>query len=253
MKVSIITVCFNSADTIRDTIESVTAQDYKDVEYIVIDGGSTDDTLEIINEYADSVSHLISESDKGIYDAMNKGIAAATGDVAGFLNADDFFASNDVVKRIADSFVRDSLDVCYGDLLYVDRTDTDRIVRVWKSREFDLQLLSRGWIPAHPTFYAKRELLAVGFDLKYQIAADYDLMLGVLNQNGLVVGYLSSVLVKMRSGGMSNGSWRDIVKQNLEILEAAKKRGIPMPPIRWLGRKLFDRLGQRFKARTTSD
>lgn len=248
MKVSIITVCFNSSDTIRDTIESISEQEYKDIEYIIIDGGSTDATLNIIKEYGDTVSVLISEKDDGVYDAMNKGISVATGDVVGFLNADDYLASQHTIKNLADRFIEDSLDVCYGDLHYVDKCNKNSITRVWKPMEFDLKLLSKGWIPPHPSFYAKRKLLTDGFDLRYKIAADYDLMLGVLTQKGLSIGYLPSVLVKMRTGGISNGSWRTLIKQNLEILDAAKKRGITLPPMRWLVRKLIDRLRQRIKA-----
>lgn len=249
MKISIITVCLNSDSTIRDAIESVRAQDYPEIEYIIIDGESTDNTLGIIKEYEDTVSILISDRDEGIYDGMNKGITVATGDIIGFLNADDYFASNDVIRHIADRFIQDSVDACYGDLIYVDRWDTNRVVRVWESREFDAQLLDTGWIPPHPTFYAKRRLLADGFDLKYRSAADYDLMLGILTQEEIDVGYLPRVLVKMRTGGISNHSWGNIVKQNLEIWDAAKKRNITLHPMQWLVRKLLNRAAQRIKAR----
>ena len=184
MKISIITSVFNNVTTIRDAVESVLSQTYDDIEYIVIDGASTDGTTEVIKDYGDRVHKFVSEPDKGIYDGLNKGIAHATGDVIGFLHSDDLYADPNVVTRVAQVFQEENAEAVYGDLIYTSKTDTTKVLRYWKSRDFEHRLLARGWMPAHPTFFVKRSLYEQygNFDITYRIAADYDFMLRVLSR-----------------------------------------------------------------------
>lgn len=182
MRVSIITVCFNSASTVRDTIESVVAQSHADIEYIVIDGGSTDDTLKILGQYRPHIATLISEPDRGIYDAMNKGIALATGDVIGMINSDDFYACSGSIAKVVKALEDDTLDACFGDLCYVDQQDTSKIVRYWKAGEYRPGAFAHGWCPPHPSFFVRRRVYErLGyFNLNYRIAADAELMMRFL-------------------------------------------------------------------------
>ena len=206
MKISIITVCYNSAQTISDTLQSVGDQTYKDIEHIIIDGGSTDRTLEIVAVHGGHVAKLISEKDNGIYDAMNKGITLATGDVIGFLNSDDVFAEVDVVSTIAKTMADPSIDACYGDLDYLLRTDTSSIVRHWSSGEFSQKKLKKGWMPPHPTLFLRRTVIENwgGFDTSFKISADYDAILRYFSQGKIQTAYIPRVLTKMRMGGVSN-------------------------------------------------
>lgn len=250
MKISIITVTLNSVEYIEDCIKSVISQDYKDVEYIIIDGGSTDGTIEIIKRYRNKILIWISEPDRGIYDAMNKGISMATGDVVGFINADDVYYGTDVLKSIA-SFMSDSnIDACYSDLIYVDKKDLNNVVRYWRSCPFVPGLINKGWVPAHPTFYVRRKVYDQygGFDLKYQLAADFELMARFLENYGIRAIYVPKIFVKMRVGGATNKSVRNIVKQNMEIFHACKKNNIKISIPLFLINKLISRLNQfRFK------
>lgn len=227
MKISIITVCFNSAKTISDTLSSVEKQTYKNIEHIVIDGGSTDDTLAIVVSQGAHVARLESGVDKGIYDAMNKGLALATGDVIGFLNSDDIFANTEVVARIAETMKNPSIDACYGDLIYVDQRDMSKVVRYWKSGEFNRGNFFRGWVPAHPTFYARRKVYREfgGFDLNINLAADFDILLRFFEVHKISSEYIPEILIKMRLGGVTNASWNSILRQNREIAEIFKKYG----------------------------
>lgn len=205
MKISVITVVKNAAGTVLDTVASVKAQDYPDVEHIVIDGGSCDGTLELlIGPHAPS--HLISEPDRGVYDGFNHGLAAATGDVIGFLNGDDVFDSSSVLSQLAAAMEKDALDAVYGDLVYVDRRDLSRVVRYWQAGEYAQRGVRLGWMPPHPTLYARRDFLqGVGqFDDTYRIAGDYEFFLRMAAVPGGRFGYLPSVMVRMRAGGMSN-------------------------------------------------
>ena len=156
MKVSIITITYNSAATVEDTIRSVLSQDYPFVEYIIVDGASRDATLDIVHRYSDKIARIISEPDKGIYDAMNKGVLAATGDVVGILNSDDFYADSSVISDIVKTMNQEHSDACYADLVYVDKDDTNRVVRTWKSGSYTPGFFLRGWMPPHPTFFVKR-------------------------------------------------------------------------------------------------
>ncbi len=206
MKISVITPCFNSETTIRDTIESVLSQDYSDIEYIIVDGGSKDDTLSIIKEYGDRISKVISERDEGIYDAMNKGISVASGDVVAILNSDDFYADVSVLSDVAAAFNGGIVDSIYGDLDYVDWRETKKIVRKWRAGKHTWKSFRYGWHPPHPTFFVKRDLYdQLGtFREDLKIAADYELMLRFIYVNKITMSYLPKVLVKMRDGGASS-------------------------------------------------
>lgn len=208
MKVSIITVCFNSASTIASTIQSVKSQDFNNIEHLIIDGKSTDNTLEIVK--LNSINCVIhSEKDDGMYDAMNKGIMLSTGDIIGILNSDDFYANSSIISKVVNLFQHENCDAVYGDLVYVDANDTARITRKWVSGKFDKRNFLFGWMPPHPTFFVKREVyLKYGlFNLYVYTAADYELMLRLLYKFNIKVAYLQEILVKMRSGGASNISF----------------------------------------------
>ncbi len=223
MKISIITVCYNSASTIEDTIKSVISQDYADLEYIIIDGGSTDETLKIVGKYQDKIAKVVSEPDRGIYDAMNKGIKLASGDIVGIINSDDFYSDNKVLDKVA-GVISGGVDACYGDLAYVNRQDVSKQVRYWKAGEYEKRKLSYGWIMPHPVFFVKKEVYnRFGlFNLSFKIAADYELMLRFLLK-GISVVYIPETLVCMREGGHSAenlkqrmAGWREI-KSSWEV------------------------------------
>lgn len=246
MKISVITATWNSALTIMDTIKSLNAQDYSDIEYIIIDGASTDATLDIVNLYGHRVTAIVSEQDKGIYDALNKGIALATGDVVGFLHSDDLFADDRVLSRIAEEFCKGPTGAVYGDLNYVSKYDTTKIIRRWISGSFKRGRFRNGWMPPHPTFYMRREhYLSLGsFDLKFSIAADYDSMLRYLWTNNISAAYIPRVLVNMRVGGKSNGSLVNIFSKTREDRVAMIENGIS--PIRGLLFKNLSKIQQFF-------
>ena len=245
MKVSIITVSFNSALTIKDTINSVLSQTYQDIEYIIIDGASSDKTLDIIKSYNGKLTY-ISEKDGGIYDAMNKGIALATGDVIGTLNADDFYTNENVLEEIAQLFMDSNVEACFGDLVYVDQKSTNKIVRYWKSRDYILGLFKSGWMPAHPTFFVRKSVYdrLGGFNLEYRIAADFELLFRFIEQNEINTKYLPKVLVKMRLGGTTNKSLSNILRQNKEIISTLKKYYPDFSVLKFIFKKLSDRFFQ---------
>ncbi len=245
MKVSIITVCFNSAETIEETIRSVMSQDYRDIEYIIVDGGSSDGTLDILKKYSKKIHKLISEPDSGIYDAMNKGIGLATGEILGFLNSGDVYLSQTIIEQIVKSIKAQNADCCYGDLQYVAKNDLQKILRRWKSQPYSDGLFEKGWHPPHPTFYAKKYVFdEYGcFDLNYKISADYELMLRFLKKHGLKSCHIPEVLIKMRSGGKSNRNLWQILKANIECYQAWKKNGLKVSPLIML-RKPFSKLTQ---------
>jgi len=226
MKVSIITVCYNSSVTIRDTIESVLAQDYTDIEYIIIDGASRDNTLDIINEYRNRIAHVVSEPDRGIYDAMNKGIKIASGDVVGVLNSDDFFSSNQSVSKLVAGFT-DNTDAVYADLVYVKQQDKTKLSRLYSSASFSPWKIRFGFMIPHPTFYAKRSLFdKLGFyKLDYRVAADFELMARFFKA-GIRVNRINSVIVSMREGGISSAGLKWRIHQNMEISRACNENGI---------------------------
>lgn len=228
MKISIVTVCLNAAATVRDAVDSVAAQSHLDIEYIVIDGGSTDGTLNLLKSSNGRISRLLSEKDKGLYDAMNKGAGLCTGEVIGFLNADDVYASEYVISKIAHCFEEPSIGACYGDLEYVARSDTSKIQRRWTSGEFRPGSFAEGWAPPHPAFFVRRERFADsgGFNLRFRVAADNDLMMRLLEVERIKCAYISEVFIKMRSGGASNCSLRNILQGNLEIWRALNENGL---------------------------
>lgn len=217
MKISIITVAYNSASTIRDTIDSVLKQTYTDIEYIVVDGLSKDDTVDIVKSYGTKITTFVSEKDKGIYDAMNKGIALATGDVIGILNSDDFYIDEHVIQHIVDSFTP-TIDAVYADLVYVDQNNTNKITRKWKSGMYAKGYFFKGWMPPHPTFFVRKEIYEKfgNYSLKLRSAADYELMLRVIHKHQINLAYLPKVIVKMRAGGESNASFSNRLRANKE-------------------------------------
>lgn len=228
MNITIITAVYNRAETIGQALESVAAQDYRDVEHIVIDGASTDGTLVEIKNRARPGMRVISEPDEGIYDALNKGIAAATGDVVGLMHSDDFFAYSDVLSDVAHSFEDTGADAVYGDLDYVSASDPGKIIRSWKSGAFSRRKIARGWMPPHPTLFVRREVfdrLGV-YDTSYRIAADYDAILRWFGKGGITPAYLPKVLVKMRVGGESNRSIERILRKSREDYRALRSSGV---------------------------
>ena len=246
MKITVITATFNSALTIEDTINSLISQDYPDIEYIIVDGASTDNTLDIVRSYGERIDVVVSEKDDGIYDAFNKGIARATGEIVGFLNSDDFFTDSRVLSRIADAFSIQSTDAVYGDLNYVSKFDTTKIVRRWVSGSFKRSSFKYGWMPPHPTFYMRRKhyLLLGSFNLKFSISADYDSMLRYLWANNLNATYIPSVLITMRVGGKSNQNLINILKKTNEDMDIMVENGIP--PVRGVLLKNLFKIKQFF-------
>ena len=222
MKISIITPCYNSELTLEDTIESVLSQDYPNVEYIIIDGGSHDNTISIIEKYKDEISMVISEKDDGIYDAMNKGIQISTGDIVGILNSDDFYAHEKVLSKIAKSFLQNGCDAVYSDLQYISKQNKTKLVRNWKSEEFKLSKFKWGWMPPHPTFFLKKEsyIKFGSYDTRLTLSADYELMLRMLYKYQLKPIYIPEVMVKMRIGGKGNSSLLQRIRANIEDRKA---------------------------------
>ena len=241
MKVSIVTATYNSASTLEDTLRSVLCQSYDNYELIIKDGGSRDRTLEIAKGYETKFGgrlKILSSPDKGIYDAMNQGIAAATGDIIGILNSDDMYFDETVLSAIATAFEDNTVDAVCGDLIFVDSNDTQSIVRTWKGSPY--KSFRKGWHPAHPTFYAKKELFEEygAFDTGFDVSADFELMLRFIEKNGARVKYLDKVFVRMRQGGESTGSIKNIISGNKNIIRAFKKNGISVPAFYTL-RRLF--------------
>lgn len=227
-KVSIITVCRNSAETIRETIESVLEQDYPNLEYVIVDGASNDGTVDIIREYEDDVDIFISEPDTGIYNAMNKGIGAATGAVVGMLNAGDVYTDKSVVSRLLCSMEESGADSVYASLVIVDARDANSIVRYYNSGNFHPGRLRYGWMPAHPTFFARREVYERygGYAEDYRIAADFEMMVRLLYKARISYSYLPEVVVRMRTGGVStSGLWSSWILNN-EIVRACRENGL---------------------------
>jgi glycosyltransferase involved in cell wall biosynthesis len=251
-KVSIITVCFNSAKTIRDTIKSVLSQDYPNIEYIVIDGGSNDQTLEIIKEYADRIAVIVSEIDHGIYDAMNKGITLASGDIVGMLNSDDVYINKYVVSELMKKMQDAKADSVFADLVIVDPDNLNKVLRYYDSSYFKPSKFRFGWMPAHPTFFVKKALYdKVGpYSLDYQISADYEMLIRLLWVQKASYAYMQKPVVRMRYGGASTADLSRNLLLNREIVQACKANGIytnlflvllKIPAKLWglIGRKFF--------------
>ena len=231
-KISIITVCYNSAKTIEDTIQSVINQTYDNIEYIIIDGLSTDNTLEIVNKYQDKIFKVVSEKDAGLYDAINKGIGLATGEIIANINSDDFYIDNNVIADVVAKMEEDKSDTLYADLYYVDAVDTNKITRNWVSGEYKSGMFFKGWMPPHPTFFVRKSVYdSYGkFNLELKSAADYEIMLRFIHKHECSIAYLPRVVVKMRVGGVSNSSIKNRLKANREDKRAWEMNGIKPKP-----------------------
>ena len=228
LHISVITAVLNRAGTLGATLRSVRDQDWPDVEHIVIDGGSADGTLAVLDAYKDGISKIISEPDRGLYDALNKGIRQASGDVIGFMHADDEFASPDALSRVASAFEDPAVGAVYGDLVYVGKDDVSRIVRYWRAGQYQRAQLTQGWMPPHPTFYVRRDVYSRfgTFDTRYRIAADYENMLRILWRGRVQAAYIPEVLVRMRMGGLSNLSLFNVLCKSREDYAALRQNGI---------------------------
>lgn len=246
MKISIVTAVFNRAGTIANALRSVETQSYRTVEHIIQDGGSTDGTLDIIRQSHASSVQLVSEPDGGIYDAINKGISRASGDIIGLMHSDDFFVHDEVLERVAEAFHDPAVDGVYGDLDYVSASDTGKIVRRWRSGPYRPDLLKHGWMPPHPTLYLRREVFDCWglYDTSMRIAADYEAMLRYLVKGDIHLAYIPEVLVKMRVGGESNRSLARILQKSREDYTALRRYDVG--GINTLLAKNFSKLEQFF-------
>lgn len=246
MKVSIITVCYNAEKTIRDTIESVISQSYSDIEYLVIDGGSSDGTMDIVNEYRDAIGVIVSEKDNGLYDAMNKGISLATGELIGVLNSDDVFYSACTIEEIA--ALAQNADGVYADIGFYNEALSKK-TRHYSSKRFHKAKFSRGFMPAHPSCYLKRDIISkVGdYSLDYKIAADFDYLVRVFSLPHVSLNYLEKEVVKMREGGVSTSGFSANILLNKEIIHSCKKNGVPCSWISILSKYPEKLLGLVFK------
>ena len=227
MKVTLITVAYNSAKTIRKTLESIAAQDYPNIEHIVVDGASKDNTVEIVKEFA-HVQKLISEPDKGMWDGLNKGLALAEGDIVGMLNSDDVYADNTIISQVVAAFKQYQVDTIYGDIQFVSAKDPSKVVRYYSSKHFHPRKFRYGYMPAHPSFFVKREIYEKygHFKADYKIAADYDLMIRFLKVHQVSYKYLDLMMVNMLIGGLSNDSLKSIYILNKEIVRTCRENGI---------------------------
>jgi len=246
-EVTIITACFNSEASIAATVESVLAQTFPDIEYLVIDGGSRDGTLARIEPYRDRIRKIVSEKDRGIYDAINKGVQSASGEIIGFLHSDDRFRHPGAVEQLVEQLEREQTDGIYSDLEYIRGSGGEAsVLRHWKSRPFHPGLLAQGWMPPHPTLYLRRRVYerVGGFDLRYRIAADYDFILRAFREPGFRFSYLPEVTVQMQTGGASNGSLGRILQKSREDYEILSRHGLS--PLSTLLRKNLSKIPQFF-------
>lgn len=245
MKISIITVAFNAIETLADTIKSVASQTHAEIEHIIIDGASTDGTQELVACYASSISHFLSEPDKGIYDAMNKGLGLATGEVIGFLNADDVYANKDVLQRVAQIMAHNELDAVFGDAEFVNPARPARSVRRYRSDRFRPDRIAWGWMPAHPALFLRREVYTRfgGFRTDYRIAGDFELVARIFQDGSIQYRHVDEVWVRMQTGGISTAGWRNTVLLNREVLRACRENHIPTSLLKILSKypvKLFE-------------
>lgn len=228
MKISVITAVYNSEATIGEAIRSVASQSWEDIEHIIIEGCSKDNSLQVIESENHTRMRLISEPDKGIYDALNKGIRASSGDVVGFLHSDDYFPHKDVLSRIAKAFEDPAVEAVFGDLDYIDKIDTNRVIRHWSTGPFNRRKLKFGWMPAHPTLYMRRSVYERigGYDDSFSISADYEFILRYFSQSESVTVYIPDVLYKMRVGGVSNRNLSKIKKKMCEDFIALRRHKV---------------------------
>ena len=242
MKVSIITVVFNNVLTLKDALDSVLSQTHENIEYIVIDGGSNDGTLELIFSYEDKLSIILSEQDNGIYDAMNKGLKLASGEIIGILNSDDIYQDNRVIEDVVSEFSLDNqLDILYGDLVYVKQSNTSEVVRKWKSLTYYDKYFEDGNVPPHPTVFLRSNVYkSVGyFNLNLRLAADYEFLLRVFKLNEFKSKYINRLLVRMRLGGATNKNFKNVIVGNLEIFNSWKSNGLNLPYFLFVNRFLI--------------
>ena len=248
MKLSVVTVCLNARATIADAVESVQRQSYPQVEHIVVDGASSDGTMEVLGRYRDRIGKLISGPDRGLYFAMNKGIGAASGDFLGFLNADDIYHDDQVLARIAGALSSGRWDAAHGDLVYVSQSHPDRVVRYWKSDSYRPGMFEAGWHPPHPTLFVRTSILRElgGFDTGYRYHADFDLMVKLFVDRRISSTYIPRVLVRMRTGGHTNRSLMNLIRGNFESYRIARSFGVATSPA-WIARKIAFRIAQFFR------
>lgn len=254
-KLTLLTASWNSSATIGDTLRSVASQDYADIEHIVIDGGSKDDTMAVVAREGAHLAKALSEKDKGIYDAYNKGIGLASGEIIGFINSDDFYAHPGVASRVMELFAADpALEAVHADLVYVDQDDPAKVVRWWKSRRCTEKSLQRGFIPAHPTVFLRRGVYEKCglFDLEYRLAADYEFLLRIFHTHAVKALYVPEIWVRMRTGGATGAGIEGIKRQNVEIRRAQAKHGIAYPAWKFFVHKVIDRTAQRLRKRAVT-
>ncbi|MDR1120320.1 MAG: glycosyltransferase [Dysgonamonadaceae bacterium] len=246
MTISLITACFNRSKTIERTIQSVLSQNYSNIEYIIIDGGSTDGSIDIIKCYAGKIAHFRSAPDNNMYEAINKGIRLATGDVVGLLHSDDVFYATDVLTKVADAFKRHNVDIVYGDGIFVDKEESQKTIRNWISGEYNRQKIKRGWLPLHPTVYAKKSVLEQCglYNESYKIASDSDMLIKMLFINHFKVHYLCEYIVKMRMGGVSTSFKSQLSKWKEDFLIF---RFHKLNPYIALGGKILSKVPQFFR------
>ncbi|MEI2759418.1 MAG: glycosyltransferase family 2 protein [Bacteroidia bacterium] len=249
MKISIVTITYNSAATIEDTIKSVVAQDYSDMEYLLIDGKSKDNTLQIVEKYKDKITKIVSEKDGGLYYGLNKGLKMASGDVIGAIHSDDLYAHAQVISNVMKLFNADpELEGVYADLIFVNREDTNKVMRVWKAGECKPDSFEKGWMPPHPTFFVRKSVYEkygyINTDLK--LSADYELMLRLIHKHKIKIAYLPETIVKMRMGGVSNVSFFVKLKANIEDKLAWKMNNLK-PGFFTTLRKPLRKISQYFK------
>ncbi len=228
MRVTVITACLNRVATVGEAIQSVAEQSHGDIEHIVVDGGSTDGTLEVVKGYGSAISRLLPGPDRGLYDALNKGVLASSGDLIGFLHSDDFYADRDVLRTVVGEMTRGTLDAIYGDVAFVTPDRPHRVTRIYSSRRFRPARIAWGWMPAHPALFVSRRLFErFGlFKTDYRIAADFEFVARVFGRGDIRHAYLPQILVKMRTGGISTRGWRSTLILNREVLRACRENGI---------------------------
>ena len=248
-KISIITAVFNNKDHIAGCINSVKDQTYKDIEHIVVDSGSTDGTTEVLDSYSNDPIKIIHDEKKGLFYSLNNGIGEASGGIIGILHSDDLYADEYTVKKIADAFNDPKVDGVYGDLVYVQRNHPDKVIRSWRSGEFKPSKLKFGWTPPHPTLFLRKEVYQnIGlFDTSFTIASDYDFMLRLLLSGKFSISYIKDVLIKMRTGGLSNRSLACLLRKSHEDFLILKKHGMRLPILTLLS-KNFSKLPQFIKS-----
>ena len=249
-KISIITASFRSEGTIVDTLKTINSQTYGNIEHIIVDGGSDDGTLEIVNDIGQRITKIVSEKDNGIYDAYNKGLELADGEVVGFLNSDDYYYSDEIIQKVMDVFQDEAIEAVYGDLVYVARDDTSKVVRHWRSKEYRPGMFKDSFVPAHPTLFLRKSVYQRlgNFNLDYKLAADYEFMLRVFHSAGVKSSYLPTIMVNMRTGGATGESLSSVKAQNKEILGALKQHGVDISSLNFMARKAYDRVGQKLRA-----